>query len=99
MKSMKSNKGSRISVFRGTKASTHSGLTKADFKKNKHGKIVSKKRSENAKKRPGYKNFLARGKAVKQARHELGIKGFCPVGGKTQQGKALAKRVNEILEG
>merc|ERR1712113_258058 len=31
--------------------------------------------------------------ACKKARKELGIKGFCPVGGKTAQGKALYAKV------
>merc|ERR1711870_70238 len=38
------------------------------------------------------------GKIVsKKARKELGIKGFCPVGGKTAQGKALYAKVKSLL--
>merc|ERR1719205_531912 len=88
---MKSKYGSRTSVFHGTKAKTKSGLTKSDFVRNKQGKIVSKKASAAAKKKKAYKGIVARGKATKQARKDLGITGFCPVGGKTAQGKALAK--------
>merc|ERR1711870_214298 len=33
----------------------------------------------------------------KKARKELGIKGFCPVGGKTAQGKALYAKVKSLL--
>merc|ERR1712066_565995 len=32
----------------------------------------------------------------KKARKELGIKGFCPVGGKTAQGKALYAKVKSL---
>merc|ERR1740129_205263 len=99
MKKMKSKVGSRRSVLGGSKTKTKGGLTKADLVRNKFGKIVSRKASAAAKKRKGYKAIAARGKATKQARKDLGIKGFCPVGGKTAQGKALYKRVNEILAG
>ena len=37
----------------------------------------------------GYENISAWTKACQQARKELGIKGFCPIGGKTAQGKAI----------
>merc|ERR1712096_275196 len=50
--------GKRRSVFNGTKVKTQSGITKSDLKKNKAGKIVSKKASEAAKKRKGYKKIL-----------------------------------------
>ena len=42
--------GSRAQVWHETAYKTKSGLTKQDLKKNKHGRIVSKKMSENAKK-------------------------------------------------
>merc|ERR1712232_196838 len=37
--------------------------------------------------------------AVKKARKELSVKGFCPVGGKTAQGRALYAKVKSILAG
>ena len=42
--------GSRAQVWHETAYKTKSGLTKKDLKKNKHGRIVSKKMSINAKK-------------------------------------------------
>ena len=81
------DKGSRAkrSVLKGTKKKTQSGLTKADLKKNKRGKIVSKKASANGLNES--KNSWI--EAVAKAREELGIEGFCCVGGNTEQGEAL----------
>ena len=52
--------GSRAEVFHGTAKKTSGGLKKKDLKKNKAGKIVSKKMSDRAKKekrleKAGYK--------------------------------------------
>ena len=90
-------KRGKSSVFRGSKAKTSGGLTKSHLKKNKRGKVVSKKASDRAMKSKGAKVISAWGKAVKQARNALKIKGFCPVGGKTAQGKALLAKVRSIL--
>merc|ERR1712025_253007 len=82
-------KRGKSSVFRGTKTKTSGGLKKSDLTRSKTGKIVSKRASESAKKRfkkNGLDKWLA---ASKKARKDLKIKGFCPVGGKTQKGKAL----------
>merc|ERR1712165_378157 len=86
----------RSQVFRGRKEKTTGGLTKATLIKNKEGKIVSKAASLRAKKNmsPAFKAFAD---ACKKARKDLGIKGFCPVGGKTAQGKALHAKVKSIL--
>merc|ERR1740120_518663 len=81
-------KRAKSSVFRGTKAKTSGGLTKDKLTKNKAGKVVSKAASAAAKKRFA-KTLGAWNKAVQTARKELGIKGFCAVGGKSAQGKAL----------
>ena len=43
--------GTRIQVWRGTAKKTRGGLTKAQLKKNKYGKLVSKKASAAAKKK------------------------------------------------
>merc|ERR1712066_1196213 len=69
-------KRAKSSVFKGTKAKTSGGLSKGDLKKNKAGKVVSKKRSEATKKSKGYKKIMAWGAAFKAARKALGIKGF-----------------------
>ena len=57
MKVSKVAKGKRgkSSVFRGTKAKTSGGLTKSHLKKNKRGKVVSKKASDRAMKSKGAK--------------------------------------------
>merc|ERR1712215_391130 len=91
-------KRAKSSVFRGTKAKTSGGLKKSDLVRNKAGKIVSRKASENAK-----KNFKKRGldkwfNAVKAARKALGIKGFCPIGGKSAKGQALLKKVRSLAK-
>merc|ERR1711915_21384 len=44
-------RGAKARVFRGSKARTSGGLKKSDLTKNREGKIVSKKRSDLAKKR------------------------------------------------
>merc|ERR1719274_291516 len=82
-------KRGKSSVFKGTKVKTSGGLKKSDLKKNKAGKIVSKAASDAAKKGKGYKKIMAWSAATKAARKSLGIKGFCPVGGKTAKGKSL----------
>merc|ERR1712001_462167 len=90
-------KFAKSQVFRGTKAKTTSGLKKSDLRKNKDGRIVSKKRSDQAK-RQFQKNGLGKWfKAVKDARKALGHKGFVPVGGKTAKGQALYKKAKSLL--
>merc|ERR1711933_428760 len=87
MKVSKIAKGrlAKVLVFRGTKAKTVGGLKKDSLVKNKHGKVVSKKRAANAKKG----KLAAWAGAVVKARKARGIKGFCAVGGAKPQGKAL----------
>merc|ERR1719195_895065 len=104
MKAMKRGRPARFArgkyrkalVFRGSKQKTSGGLTRESLIKNKHGRIVNKAASARAKKTmsPAFKAF---GEATKKARKELGITGFCPVGGKTAQGKALYAKVKSIL--
>merc|ERR1712072_707520 len=69
-------------VFKGSKAKTVGGLTKAMITRNKHGRYVSKKKSARGKKNAWMK-------AVARARRALKVKGFCPVGGKSAAGKRL----------
>merc|ERR1719510_2494613 len=104
MKAMKKRAASKVArgrfrkalVFRGSKQKTSGGLTRESLIKNKNGRIVNKAASARAKKTmpPAFRAF---GEAVKKARKELGITGFCPVGGKTAQGKALHAKVKSIL--
>lgn len=57
-------------MWNGERASTTGGLKKSDLMKNRHGRIVSKRKSEVARKLNNLGNFLARkakGKAAKKA--------------------------------
>merc|ERR1719203_418828 len=90
-------KYARAAVFRGKKAKTVGGLTKDKFVKNKSGKIVSKAASARGKKAFATSPLKKWGDACKQARKQLGITGFCAVGGKTAQGKALYAKTKSIL--
>merc|ERR1712226_87039 len=87
----------KAAVFKGKKVKTVGGLTKATLTKSKTGKIVSKAASARAKKAFAQSPLKKWCDAAKQARKEMGIKGFCPVGGKTAQGKALYAKVKSIL--
>merc|ERR1719412_1909726 len=91
-------KRAKSSVFRGSKVKTSGGLQKKDLKKNKAGKIVSAKASARAKNSKSGKKIAAWGLATKAARKALGIKGFCPVGGKSSQGRALLAKVRSIYK-
>merc|ERR1712127_926150 len=89
-------KRAKLAVFKGSKEKTGGGLTKASLVKSKSGKIVSKAASARAKK--GFQSSVLKKwcDAAKVARKEMGIKGFCPVGGKTAEGKALLAKVRAI---
>merc|ERR1719486_145179 len=78
-------------VFRGTKAKTATGLTKSDLIKNKYGKIVSKKKSQLAKKNNFIKGWTT---AVQKARKALGLKGFVAI----KKGSALYKKAKEFYQ-
>merc|ERR550539_1744798 len=90
-------RAAKAAVFSGRKAKTVGGLTKATLTKSKSGKIVSKAASARAKKNWAGSALKKWGDAVKQARKALGIKGFCAVGGKSAQGKALYAKAKAIL--
>merc|ERR1719188_1098433 len=91
-------KRAKSSVFRGTKVKTVGGLKKSDLKKNSNGKVVSVRASNAAKKKKSFKKIAAWGVAVKAARKSLGVKGFCPVGGKTKAGQALLAKVRSFYK-
>merc|ERR1711876_149704 len=96
MKAMKkksiiaTGKRAKSAVFRGSKVKTTGGLTQK-----KLGKIVSKAQSARAK-----KLFSSRlgawHKAVMAARKALGVQGFCAIGGKSVQGKALYAKAKSL---
>merc|ERR550539_643662 len=78
-------------VLKGRKAKTVGGLKASDLTRNKNGKVVSKKASANAKQSAWIK-------AVGAARKALGVKGFCAVGGKSAQGKALLTKARAFYK-
>ena len=80
-------KAVRRGVFASKTPKTSSGLTTADLVKNKHGKVVSKKKSAKAKKSP----WIA---ACSSARKALHIKGF--VGCK--KGSAFYKKAKALYK-
>merc|ERR1719174_785000 len=94
MKAMKKKKKKAVSkiakgrfakamVLRGTKEKTSGGLQKDALKKNKYGKVVSKKRSAMSKKNYAGSALQKWTAAVAKARKELRVTGFVAVGGKT----------------
>merc|ERR1712087_901861 len=87
----------KVAVFKGNRVKTVGGLTKATLTKSRSGKIASKAASARGKKAWASSALKKWGDACKQARKALGIKGFCPVGGKTAQGKALYAKTKAIL--
>merc|ERR1712241_1621436 len=105
MKAMKAMKVSKIArgkrarsqVFSGLKEKTTGGLTKEQLMKSKFGKVVNKAASARAKKRYASSGLRKFAEAVKAARKQLGIVGFCAVNGKTAQGKALYAKAKAIL--
>ena len=69
--------GSRAQVMHGTAHHTSGGLTKGDLKYNKHGRIVSRKKSMKAKKekrleKAGYKTRRGKFGAVKVKKGKKG---------------------------
>merc|ERR1719148_597722 len=84
-------------VFKGKREKTVGGLTKETLIKSKSGKIVSKAASARAKKAYAQGPLKKWGDAVKKARKELKITGFCAVNGKTAQGKAMYAKAKAIL--
>merc|ERR1712113_731493 len=89
-------KRGKASVFRGSKVKTVGGLKKSDLKKNKQGKVVSVKASNNGKK--AFKRISAWLAATQEARKALGIKGFCAIGGKTAKGKAFLAKARSFYK-
>merc|ERR1719233_1169242 len=92
MKKSKIAKGKRAksSVFRGTKAKTGGGLSKADLKKNKTGKTVSRKASARAAARYSKNKKMQKWTACfKKSAKSSGDKGFLPLWRKHGEGQGL----------
>merc|ERR1712118_478543 len=80
-------KMAKVLVFRGTKAKTVGGMTASSLTKNKHGRVVSKKKSAF-----GEKSLCIA--AVTKARKALGLKGFVAI----KKGSALYKKAKELYQ-
>merc|ERR1719149_80670 len=78
-------------VLKGAREHTVGGLKAKDLMRNKYGKIVSKKRHAASAKSP----WMI---ACKAARKALGVKGFCVIGGKTPEGKALYAKAKSLVK-
>merc|ERR1712083_926760 len=91
-------KMARAAVFSGKKAKTSTGMTKDGLKKNKHGKIVSKKQSDRSKKAYATSGIKKWADAVKAARKALNLKGFVAIGGKSAAGAALYAKAKALLK-
>merc|ERR1719188_1846502 len=96
MKKRVSKVGKKHHVLKGAKAKTVGGLSAKDLKKNKAGKVVSKKKSDLGKKY--FKRISGWTYAFKAARKALGIKGFVPAGGKTKEGQALLAKTRSLYK-
>jgi len=96
MKKKVSVKGKKWQVFSGSKEKTTSGLKKSDLVKSKSGRVVSKKRSLRGKRI--FKQISGWVKAVGTARRQLGVKGFCAVGGKSAKGQALLRKARSLYK-
>merc|ERR1719444_575046 len=86
----------KVSVFKGNKEKTGSGLKKSDLHRSKSGKIVSKKATAAGKK--AFKNISKWTGACVKARKALGVKGFAAIGGKTRQGQALLAKARSFYK-
>merc|ERR1719472_531703 len=79
----------KVLVLKGAREHTVGGLKAKDLMKNKHGRVVSKKRHAQSVKSP----WMI---AVKAARKALGITGWCACGGKTPEGRALYAKAKTL---
>eukprot|EP00973_Karenia_brevis_P024354 3358990-Karenia_brevis.AAC.1 len=81
-------------VMAGRKERTTANINKQDLTKNAKGRVVSKKAQKAGKEK--YKHISAWSQAVKAARAELGISGFCVLGGRTKLGRKLLSKARQI---
>ena len=97
--------GSKSQVYHGSADETRGGLVKKDIVRLDDGygniRYKSKKQQKSGKKANSFRAKWA--KAMKKARKELIGEGvinkgdFVPIGGKTKAGKALLKRIKELV--
>ena len=95
-KSRAARSAGRRAVIRGRTSLTNGGLDSSGLVKNSHGKLVSKRVRELRQVQP-HTRFRRFNEAVRQARQELHLVGWVPVGGSTTQGKLLLSTAHRIL--
>lgn len=97
----RSSQAIRRAVWNGTLEKTPGGLRKSDLMINKAGRIVSKKKSQQAKQRAGYNEIVRRGRAMKIAMEEMRRKYGAGLGavkiGRGPKGKELQRKIEEIV--
>jgi len=94
MKTMKkvTKVGTKSQVLKGSKVKTKGGMKASDLMKNKHGKVVSKKKHLQGKK--AYEKHLAKwSEACSKARKELGLKGFVAI----KKGSEFYNRTKDLM--
>jgi len=94
MKTMKkvTKVGTKSQVLKGSKVKTKGGMKASDLMKNKHGKVVSKKKHLQGKK--AYEKHLAKwSEACSKARKELGLKGFVAI----KNGSEFYNRTKDLM--
>lgn len=93
----------RRAVWEGRREKTPGGLRKSDLTMNKAGRIVSKKKSQAAKRGVAYQEIKRRGMALKEARRIMEQRRGKKLGrvliGKGPEGKELQRIMNQILSG
>ena len=88
----KKNIGSRAEVMHDTASKTAGNLTKSDLKKNKYGKIVSKKASNLAKKNKNLGNFLAKSNSEFKLNAKKGTKEYNKIKNSNKKSKKSMKK-------
>ena len=74
-------------VLAGRKEKTSTNVKKDQLMKNPKGRVVSKR--ANAAGKEKFKHIANWNRAVQMARASMGLRGFCPVGGRTKLGRQL----------
>mmetsp|Transcript_8926 Transcript_8926/g.21779 ORF Transcript_8926/g.21779 Transcript_8926/m.21779 type:complete len:367 (-) Transcript_8926:294-1394(-) len=85
-------------VYQGRRLRTTGGLTKEGLKRNKRGKIVSRKAAAATMRKPQTKTVLNWAGCLKAARQLLGLVGFVPCGGKTEAGQRLYRETRRLYD-
>eukprot|EP00811_Abedinium_folium_P007109 NODE_16558_length_988_cov_3.472706.p2 GENE.NODE_16558_length_988_cov_3.472706~~NODE_16558_length_988_cov_3.472706.p2 ORF type:complete len:132 (+),score=27.80 NODE_16558_length_988_cov_3.472706:78-473(+) len=88
-------KKAKLQVYRGKKLKTSGGITREGLMKNKHGKVVSKRRSANGRLR--FKRIEGWNESLMRARQMLHITGFVAINGRSWHGQALYMKTRQLV--